>query len=80
MKPGDAQSRQPEIPDSGGHINSIDCWCIPRIARVCPECEGAQGGCPACEFDEEGLANVPRAEYEDEAREFQVVTIHNSLR
>lgn len=32
-----------ELPESGGHIESRECWCSPRLVQSCPECEGQEG-------------------------------------
>lgn len=47
------------IRDSGGHVESEDCWCGPKILRQCRQCDGE--GCWQCE---EGW--IEGREYDDE--------------
>lgn len=30
-------------------IESSACWCNPQALQLCPECDGAEGGCWRCQ-------------------------------
>lgn len=47
--------------EAGGHG---ECWCNPRITRLCGQCDGSDEGCWACH---EGLVDVESIEPGDRA-------------